>query len=263
MQRTRTREAAVRRTSWGLAAVLFVVVGCAHAPVAHTRTPTMPAITLRGLPTVYLADRSLGSTPEIIAFRSHARELLERAGARVVDERDAGGATLRAGDLVVRVEQGQSVTSTETTTDSSCLGWAIPLTIVTGTLALVAALTCESVSSHSTTHIPIAVRIFDAEHAAIESQQAADERVARIDTSDRSPILHGDYWLETETSTPSTGPSDALDADRQTGAQHAEQFVAQLLPDLSRAEGIVHRDAPMALDLGVAATAGGETPAPS
>jgi hypothetical protein len=181
----------------------------------RTQTPEMPTVALHGIPTVYFTGvgTDASTTPiQHVAFLRRARTLLEGAGARVVDEIDAGPSTPHAGDVVVRVAQG------------------VPQQ--------------EDENGVTFTRTPFNVRIFDARGAAISRIREIDESDSHIDTSDRSPVVRDDYGVVTQTARAASEEQEPepFALDEQTGERMAELFVAQLLPDLERAEALVHHD---------------------
>jgi hypothetical protein len=196
-----------------IALALTSTVGCAHhSMMLRTAAPQMPTVALHGVPTVYFTGPGSDGSVQNVAFLRHARALLEGAGARVVDEIDAGPSTPRAGDVVVRVSQNPAAQETD--------------------------------HDVTFTRTPFSVRIFDAQGVAIRRFQRTDEADSQLDTSDRSPIVRDDYGVITQTARAATEEQEPepFELDEQTGERMAELFVAQLLPDLERAEALVHHD---------------------
>jgi len=194
------------------------VPACAHslryaasvAPEVVTPSPSLPHIDLHGL-TVFFSDPDLGASATRTAFVSRLRELIEQAGARMIEERDAASVARAPGDLVVRLERGSQIQGAG-----------------------------DALSQEN----PIAVRIYDAEGAAT----FVDGDGARIDTDARSPLIVADYEIIVtyahmlEGGSGATYMQNQLELERQDGERKAELLAAQLFPDLAHAQAMRARN---------------------
>jgi hypothetical protein len=186
----------------------LLLAGCGSAITMISPRPTMPPVRVDEGITIYLDLPANQFHLRAAAFRSRVLELLDASGAHAVLERDGAGATLGPRDLVVRMDYTSSSQPNGTRVQSFLL---------------------------------LDTRIFSAAGAELRRDHPPagsdrEERVVRIDTSDRSPLVHSNYSIQIE-----VAGTDFASADhqfgflRESGARVAEYFVAQLLVDLDRA----------------------------
>jgi hypothetical protein len=228
------------------------LAGCVTSGHLRTETPPATHIALEGQPTLFVAldhPNQLESR-RWQAFQRRERELLEQAGVTVVDERDVSRMSRSEGDLVLRLDLGQTSATTE---QNGCMGPALGLGFFTAWLSMLGCVGSDDTHYEDTS---VQLRLFDAFGTSLRNESDDDELVTTIDTRDRSALLRDTFDLDLAWASPTLGnaPSQGpqlVDLDTQIGERMAEIFVEHLLPDLARAQAFAarRRTTPEAVDL--------------